>query len=344
MKSRSWRLSRSAYGFTLVELLVVIAIIGVLVALLLPAAQAAREAARRAQCQSNIKQIGLAVVGYTEAHAGELPPGGITNGDCCGTKSKESWSIVILPHLEQQNLYDQYDFEAFNEDEVNWPVLQTILPVYLCPSDEDTDTLERPQSGPGNNIPMARGSYRANSGRCGNPAKGNWDSASGSDGFFPKGRNPDFSHWKGPFRGIGKGKGRKIYLTGSAPSELQHITDGLSNTIFIGEGTSKSSTGSASAAEANRRRRTFWAYSYTSYNRSCVFPETRTMLFDYARCVDVGGPGGKSACKRAWGALHPGGLHFAFGDGSVHFLSADIDMELFAGMASIAGGELPRPL
>jgi len=113
---------------------------------LLPAVQAAREAARRSQCQSNAKQIALAVVNYSDTHAGELPTGGITNGPCCGTKSKESWSILILPYLEQQNLYDLYDFDAFNEDEVNWPVLQTIIPAYLCPSDEETDTLERPQS------------------------------------------------------------------------------------------------------------------------------------------------------------------------------------------------------
>ncbi len=79
-RERQPRFSRPHHGFTLVELLVVITIIGILVVLLLPAIQAAREAARRAQCQSNQKQISLAILNYASAHADELPPGGITNG------------------------------------------------------------------------------------------------------------------------------------------------------------------------------------------------------------------------------------------------------------------------
>ncbi len=177
------RLIRSFRGFTLVELLVVIAIIGVLVALLLPAVQAAREAARRTQCQSNLKQVTLAILNYTSAFNGKLPPGGITNGPCCSTRSKENWAILILPHMEQQALYDQYRFDLFNEDPLNLPVLQQILPSYLCPSDEDTLELARPESGPGNQLQMARGSYRANTGRCGDPVLGWWDAPGQTDGF-----------------------------------------------------------------------------------------------------------------------------------------------------------------
>ncbi len=124
--------TRRDRGFTLVELLVVIAIIGILVALLLPAIQAAREAARRAQCQNNQKQISLAILNYASAHADELPPGGITDipqgAGCCNNKSKESWTLSILPFMELQNLYDQYDFDQFNEAPVNEPVLQTLVP------------------------------------------------------------------------------------------------------------------------------------------------------------------------------------------------------------------------
>lgn len=331
-------------GFTLIELLVVIAIIGILVALLLPAIQAAREAARRAQCQSNIKQINLAILNYASAHAGKLPPGGITNGPCCGTRSYESWSISILPHLEQQNLHDQYRSDKFNEAPENWPVLQTIVPTYLCPSDEDTQELKRPQSGPGRNIPMARGSYRANTGRCGDPAAiCFWDSPGESNCFGNVPGLGDVSDlWKGPFHAIGiaPSKSQPYRYVRNVP-KLRQITDGLSHTIFIGEGTSQSSKSQdASLVEATYRRRTFWAYTYTSYNKSCVFPQTRTMLSDYGRCVEVGGQGGAEVCKRAWGALHPGGLHFSFGDGSVRFLETAIDMEVFAAMATMSGEEI----
>ncbi|MEA1950175.1 MAG: DUF1559 domain-containing protein, partial [Planctomycetota bacterium] len=109
---------RSEKGFTLVELLVVIAIIGILIALLLPAVQAAREAARRMQCSSNLKQIGVALHAY-HAALGCFPPGGITEGPCCSTRSGISWSISILPYIEQPMIYDRYDMDRYNEDPAN---------------------------------------------------------------------------------------------------------------------------------------------------------------------------------------------------------------------------------
>ncbi|MBN1853785.1 MAG: DUF1559 domain-containing protein, partial [Pirellulales bacterium] len=135
-------------AFTLVELLVVIAIIGILVALLLPAVQAAREAARRSQCGNNLKQIGLAILNYESAYK-TFPPGGITLGPCCGTKSGTSWPISILPQMEEQPLFDQYNFNAFNEDPENMVVRETKLVKYTCPSDEGLDELLTPATGPG---------------------------------------------------------------------------------------------------------------------------------------------------------------------------------------------------
>jgi prepilin-type N-terminal cleavage/methylation domain-containing protein len=122
------------HGFTLVELLVVIAIIGVLVALLLPAVQAAREAARRTQCGNNLRQVGLALHIYHQAH-GAFPVGGLEwrpYGDT--TKRQLAWSVFLLPHLEQQNLYDTLDLsKAFDAPENAEPAA-TILSVYICPT------------------------------------------------------------------------------------------------------------------------------------------------------------------------------------------------------------------
>src|SRR5207247_4603186 len=122
MDARSGGLSpRLRRAFTLVELLVVIAIIGVLVALLLPAVQSAREAARRMNCLNNERQIGIALHNFHDL-PGTFPPGGITNGPCCGTQSGPTWTIFILPYIEPQDLYDRYDqnksYEYANKDSI----------------------------------------------------------------------------------------------------------------------------------------------------------------------------------------------------------------------------------
>src|SRR6266436_5022135 len=123
-------------AFTLVELLVVIAIIGVLVALLLPAVQQAREAARRTQCKNNLKQIGLALQNY---HGDFLrfPPGYVSNFDASGNDTGPGWGwgAMILPQLEQQNLQNSIDFKQPIEAAANAAPRIAPLPAYLCPSD-----------------------------------------------------------------------------------------------------------------------------------------------------------------------------------------------------------------
>src|SRR4051812_7236522 len=111
-------------GFTLVELLVVIAIIGTLVALLLPAVQMGREAARRASCINNLRQIGTAIHLYHE-YNGAFPPGGVSPSPCCSASSFTSWTIQILPFLEQKALYGLYNQSAANDSKANKAVRET---------------------------------------------------------------------------------------------------------------------------------------------------------------------------------------------------------------------------
>ena len=117
------------HGFTLVELLVVIAIIAMLVTLLLPAVQAAREAARRTQCQNNFKQIGLALQNYHSA-IGTFPPGSRWTSDYFGW----SWGVYILPQMEQGTVYNQLNFAEDFLSPINWAVMGTKIDYFLCPS------------------------------------------------------------------------------------------------------------------------------------------------------------------------------------------------------------------
>lgn len=120
--------TRSKTGFTLIELLVVIAVIGILVALLLPAVQAAREAGRRTSCQNNLKQIGLAVQTYHDVE-NYLPPGS-TDPTLAGS----SGFAAILPHLEQSNTVALYDFSKGNSDPINLQAVSQRITTYICPT------------------------------------------------------------------------------------------------------------------------------------------------------------------------------------------------------------------
>jgi prepilin-type N-terminal cleavage/methylation domain-containing protein/prepilin-type processing-associated H-X9-DG protein len=314
-------------AFTLIELLVVIAIIAILIGLLLPAVQKVREAANRMKCSNNLKQIALALMNYESAYH-RFPPGGITRGVCCGTKSETNWAIEILPYLEQEALYKRYDQTKFNEDPDpndlnNGFVRKQFVKTYICPSDLDTDQLDVPASGPAaaSNPPLkyARGSYRAVSGRGAKNGEAFWDTCEPEYG-------PLLRNDRGLLHSIGCPQ-----CPQGGPERIADVTDGTSNTLMLGEYTTINTI----------RRRTFWAYTYTSYNQSEVTPQSRILGNDYAKCASLPGPGNDdNPCKRGFGSMHANGLNFALCDGSVRFVSYNVDINLLAAMATIAGGEV----
>ncbi|MCO6047779.1 DUF1559 domain-containing protein [Aeoliella sp. ICT_H6.2] len=164
-------MSRSRIGFTLVELLVVIAIIGILVALLLPAVQSAREAARRTSCQNNLKQMGIALLNYENSH-GVLPAG--------QTDSANYHSVMaqILPYMEQGNTHDQIKFDAFIYDlnSGNPTAAQARPTVFLCPSDPQQGGAAYSWSGSNGETFMGWTNYHSNA--------GSWVRIAGWDGVF----------------------------------------------------------------------------------------------------------------------------------------------------------------
>jgi prepilin-type N-terminal cleavage/methylation domain-containing protein len=219
---RSDQLGSSRRGFTLIELLVVIAIIAVLIALLLPAVQAAREAARRTQCVNNLKQIRLAVHSYISGE-GVVPPTGMTDGgnppavDNAKSPQGASWKVRILPFVEQQTLYNAYNFMVGDRKSsyfkpstaINATVATTVINVYLCPSDPDVGGSDTLAVGPtSNKVLIADSNYPING---------------GTNRQNNGGRVNGVAWWLG---------GSSIY--GSMVS-LAAVTDGTSNTTLSSE-------------------------------------------------------------------------------------------------------------
>src|SRR6516225_1001902 len=307
--------SAPSWGFTLIELLVVIAIIGILIALLLPAVQKVRAAANRASCSNNLKQIGLALHNYHDAN-GSFPPGGITSGTVYTDESYGTWTIYLLPFLEQDNLFKAYNLNRFNEDPANEFVRTSLVKSYNCPADAGGPFDPAvPDSGPAHsmNLRYMQGSYRGVSGKSDGRAFFDSDSQSS---VLPK-------EWRGPLHAVAA-------FAGLSVERFASITDGTSNTLLVGE----------YATRTHPARRTFWAYTYTSYNQSSTVAQSRTFLNDYDAWVLSGGAGDTNSCKRGGGSSNTTGINFVLCDGSVRFINLGIDVEMFTGMGTIAGGEL----
>lgn len=325
-------------GFTLVELLVVIAIIGVLVALLLPAVQAARESARRMQCLNNLKQMSLAVHSYHDVHT-VIPPGHIIPRNMSGANGHETiapWQVTILPFIEQKALWDIYDPKVFSDQDgaggANKIVRQTSIAVYRCPTDLKAGEMGDPGdyalgSQRWKGIIFARSSYVGVAGksygqvpdcpdRC-----GNWDFVYSEALQLVNGVG---SSWRGVFAVVDD------QAAGSTLKSIRmsEITDGTSNTLIIGE---------AHKPKDRPDRAPFWALGGNTYTIREIYINAWTLRYlEYNTC-EAAWP--VNHCQRGYGTWHPGGLNFSFGDGSGRFISRNVDMELLGSMASMAGGE-----
>lgn len=328
-------------AFTLVELLVVIAIIGVLVALLLPAVQSAREAARRIQCTNQLKQLALSVLNHESAKR-EFPPGGIaygrygllnpdqipfecTNFDCNGS----NWAIEILPYLEQQALYDQYDHKETNfavgdpngNGQINQVVRDTTLPAMICPSDSYANG---EWSGA-----LGVGSYKAMAGVITQPINSsgwlNWTSPMGPNS------NPKVDVVLENFakRGLLYSMGQP----GMPPEKFKNVTDGASNTLMIGEYHWTSGDDNPFPA--------YWAVTQRWSNKAEAFADPLLRTTNLDLCLDNMTTAPLWSCNRAFGSTHAGdGGNWAKIDGSVTFITTNLDGVVYEAMATISGDEV----
>lgn len=298
-------------GFTLVELLVVIAIIGVLVALLLPAVQAARESARRNQCINNLKQIALSILVYHD-EIGTFPPGR-KNTDQYG----ESWAFRILPQSEQQVIYDSFDREERVDDDRNATAMRTPVSVYFCPT-RRTPAADRDFDNDGQESLMpevsAGGDYAANAGLFHNFKT---PSESGGPAI---GDNLDPAMTAGPIYSFSKIAAR-------------HVTDGLSNTFAVGE--RHIPLAELFEEENDLHLRQGDTAFFAADTAATIFGCTENGLASGPNDSDV----------RKFGSEHSGLVHFAFLDGRVIGLSEDIELAVLQQLSVIGdGGEISEEI
>ena len=316
--------SGKKYGFTLVELLVVIAIIAMLVTLLLPAVQAAREAARRTQCLNNLRQAGLAILNYESARSA-LPAGSYIDAPCCGNlKTYSGWTVEILPFMENAQLKALYDPRISVGSPEAKRFRETRVEEYLCPSDAEPKLLQ-PQSGPeagwggDKSRVWMMSSYRGNAGRSNGATT--WYLAEDTD-QIPR-------TWRGPLHYVPvKGTEDKFKLI-IREETLAKITDGTSKTLLLGEQT-----------DLVEERRSFWAHTFGNYILSQATDQPRIFLNNFDECKSIGGVGGARPCMSSWFSYHNGGMNTINVDGSGRYSTFDVDLEVFNARASIAGAEV----
>ncbi|WP_165219231.1 DUF1559 domain-containing protein [Aquisphaera insulae] len=352
------RARRSA--FTLIELLVVIAIIAVLIALLLPAVQSAREAARRAQCTNNLKQIGLALHNYESAN-GCFPPGGeSTNYSLTpfpGTQFVDGgWGTLarLLPFLEGGSSFNALNFNAdYNEATgMNFTGASTVINSYICPS--ATRSPDGGQDGPDPNDPISLASGRGY-------GYNDYGATCYTD-IDPQGQigNDGASYAATPYRNK---KSRADGLLKQGKTRISEATDGTSNTIAFGEDAGRDPRflspyvegygdglavnnrpiiGAGPAGGINIPRRYWrWAEPDGAYGVSGA-PNNKLRPMYEAGAWNLTGTtkGNNAGANDELSSFHPGGVNCLFGDGSVRFLKDSVNVVTLRGLVTLKGGEV----
>ena len=310
---------RRSSGFTLIELLVVIAIIGTLASLLLPAVQSAREQARRAACQNNLKQIGLALAQYASRHGG-LPPGYVSTWDPLRQKELGpgwGWASMILPELEQQALSNQLPFEAAIQLPGQLTVRTTTLNVFLCPADQ----MSRRWTASDGEVWLYMGNvYSAMDPIC-DVAGSNYV---GVFGIGEPGVNGDGVFYRNSF------------------TVLSAINDGLSQTLCVGERSTNLNLGRGQATWVGAvPGASFWSCAPNPYEPDsgvCVREDGSGMILGHTG--EGHGPGDPHGDVNQFLSRHGRGSYFVYCDGHVRFLRNEINYKVYKALSTRAGGEL----
>jgi prepilin-type N-terminal cleavage/methylation domain-containing protein/prepilin-type processing-associated H-X9-DG protein len=365
--------ARNRRGFTLIELLVVIAIIAILIGLLLPAVQKVREAAARAKCQNNCKQIGLGLLNYESAR-GKLPPASqlpYLNSPsidlCLDLRTKfglnpfgPNWAVIILPYIEQQNLYTQSDaggypgFTPVPIDkkgsivvglpfDLNWIAIGNVtVPIYQCPSDPYNQIpYNDPVTGPVNNP-------------AGGWARGNYGVTAGYEDFDHQNMGASYTT---SAAGIPQQNGMvsSPVMSCNYGAKITEITDGTSNTIMVGE---------LRAGLSPIDMRGVWALGFpgcsiVNAGRGSYNPTPNNLLGGLPADGGDELENGSQICSPTIAAqgmgcttsgtqmtsamsrsLHAGGVNCCFCDGSVHFISNNISQLTWVELLSKADGKV----
>ncbi|MCO8122836.1 DUF1559 domain-containing protein [Stieleria sp. TO1_6] len=303
--SSTWGSPRRRAAFTLIELLVVIAIIGILVGLLLPAVQSAREAARRMSCSNNLKQIALAMHNYESAHK-SLPPAWVDwDGLYASPIHVAHANVAVLPYLEGGSAESQYDYNVRWDDLDNADMATNMPTAYQCPSSPEAG-----QSEPGNQF-----------------------------------QTSDYGHIRSDTGWITDSTPNRSMFEQNEIRKFRDVTDGLTNTILQYETAGRAALyvqGRTAVAPS------WWGSEYRAwaghFNSGWLYPyqvdldpstaEPNVTWFVGTEIINV------SNLYGAPYSFHTGGIQVSLADGSVRFMTENIDMDLLSALTSIDGHEV----